>query len=127
MPTAGSTRGSSPVTTAAKTLSRAAHFQGNAVPVTTRFSGTSGDPDVTATAAVAMRTAMEAVYTLLGASRSVPEVYDIRTPLAATGRLRDGKENDSSWPAFLRNLLMKWLDKTQIGVLLHEFKSVSDD
>lgn len=43
-------------TPAAKTLSRAAHFQGNAVPVTTRFSGASGDPDVTATATVAMAT-----------------------------------------------------------------------
>ena len=61
----------------------------------------------------------------------MPEVfnstYDIRTLLAAAGRLRDGKEIDIPGPAFLRNLLMKKLDKTQIGVLLHEFKLVGGD
>jgi catalase len=43
-------------TPAAKTLSRAAHFHGSPVPVTARFSGTSGDPGVTADATVAMAT-----------------------------------------------------------------------
>lgn len=43
-------------TPAAKTMSRAAHFQGNEVPITTRFSGASGDPGITATATVAMAT-----------------------------------------------------------------------
>ncbi|MGL5115105.1 MAG: catalase family peroxidase [Beijerinckiaceae bacterium] len=43
-------------TPAARTLSRAAHFQGNMVPVTTRFSGSSGDPEVTASGTVAMAT-----------------------------------------------------------------------
>lgn len=43
-------------TPAAKTLSCAAHFHGNTVPITTRFSGPSGDPDVTATGTVAMAT-----------------------------------------------------------------------
>ena len=78
-----------------------------------------------------VRTPMEAVYTLLGVERGVPEVfnstYDIRTLLAATGRLRDGKEIDIPGPAFLRNLLMKKLDKTQIGALLREFKLVGGD
>jgi oleate hydratase len=74
---------------------------------------------------------MEAVYTLLGVERGVPEVfnstYDIRSLLAASGRLRDGKEIDIPGPTFLRNLLMKKLDKTQIGELLHEFKLIGGD
>lgn len=41
-------------TLAAKTLSRAAHFQENGRPVTTCLSGASGDPNVTATVTVAM-------------------------------------------------------------------------
>lgn len=78
-----------------------------------------------------VRTPMEAVYTLLGIERGVPEVfnstYDVRSLLAATGRLRDGKELDIPGPAFLRNLLMNRLDKTQIGGLLREFKLVQED
>jgi oleate hydratase len=74
---------------------------------------------------------MEAVYTLLNIERGVPEVfnstYDIRKVLAATGRLRDGKAFDIPGPAFLRSLLMKKLDKTQIGALLHEFRIVASD
>ena len=74
---------------------------------------------------------MEAVYTLLGIERGVPEVfnstYDVRSLLAATGRLRDGKALDIPGPAFLRNLLMNKLDKTQIGGLLREFKLVQED
>ena len=75
-----------------------------------------------------VRTSMEAVYTLLNVERGVPEVfnstYDIRMLLAASGRLRDGKELDIPGPAFVRNLLMKELDKTQIGALLREFNLV---
>ncbi len=78
-----------------------------------------------------VRTPMEAVYTLLDVERGVPEVfnstYDIRMLLAASGRLRDGKELDIPGPAFVRNLLMKKLDKTQIGALLREFKLVGGD
>jgi len=78
-----------------------------------------------------VRTPMEAVYTLLKVERGVPEVfnstYDIRMLLAASGRLRDGKELDVPGPAFVRNLLMKELDKTQIGTLLREFKLVGDE
>jgi oleate hydratase len=78
-----------------------------------------------------VRTPMEAVYTLLNIERGVPEVfnstYDIRMLLAASGRLRDGKEIDIPGPAFVRKLLMKELDKTQIGALLREFKLVGDD
>jgi oleate hydratase len=78
-----------------------------------------------------VRTPMEAVYTLLDIERGVPEVfnstYDIRMLLAASGRLRDGKELDIPGPAFVRNLLMNKLDKTQIGALLREFKLVGGD
>jgi oleate hydratase len=44
--------------------------------------------------------------------------------MAASGRLRDGKEIAVPRPAFVRDLLMKELDKTQIGALLREFKLV---
>lgn len=78
-----------------------------------------------------VRTPMEAVYTLLGVERGVPEVfnstYDVRTLLAATGRLRDGKEMELPGPNFLRHLLMKKLDQTQIGGLLREYGIVQDD
>lgn len=91
----------------------------------------SKERDCIFTTEYSVRTPMEAVYTLLGVERGVPEVfnstYDIRTLLAATGRLRDGKELAIPGPAFLRNLLMKKLDSTEIGALLREFKLVSDD
>ncbi len=78
-----------------------------------------------------VRTPMEAVYTLLDIERGVPEVfnstYDIRMLLAASSRLRDGRELDIPGPAFVRRLLMKELDKTQIGALLREFKLVASD
>ncbi len=78
-----------------------------------------------------VRTPMEAVYTLMNVERGVPEVfnstYDIRTLLAAIGPLRDGKGIDVPGPAFLRHLLMRKLDKTEIGALLHEFKLVTKD
>jgi oleate hydratase len=74
---------------------------------------------------------MEAVYTLLKVERGVPEVfnstYDIRSLLGATGRLRDGKEIKVPGPAFVRNLLMNKLDKTQIGALLREFGLIAGD
>jgi len=85
----------------------------------------SRERDCIFTTEYSVRTPMEAVYTLLNVERGVPEVfnstYDIRTLLAATSRLRDGKEINVPGPAFLRNLLMKKLDKTQIGLLLREF------
>lgn len=91
----------------------------------------SKERDCIFTTEYSVRTPMEAVYTLLGVERGVPEVfnstYDIRTLLAATGRLRDGKEIDIPGPSFLRDLLMKKLDKTQIGALLREFKLVGGD
>ncbi|MDR2986862.1 MAG: oleate hydratase, partial [Nocardiopsaceae bacterium] len=71
-----------------------------------------------------VRTPMEAVYTLLDIERGVPEVfgstYDVRSLLAATGRLRDGKELQLPGPAFLQKWLVGKLDQTEIGELLAE-------
>lgn len=77
-----------------------------------------------------VRTAMEAVYTLLDVERGVPEVfnstYDIRTLLAAITPLRDGKALDIPGPAFLRKLLLHKLEGTEISALLKEFKLIAD-
>ena len=59
----------------------------------------------------AVRTAREAVHTLL----------------AASARLRDGKALDIPGPAFLRKLLLKELDRTRIGALLREVNLVGGD
>ena len=78
-----------------------------------------------------VRTPMEAVYTLLDIERGVPEVfnstYDIRVLLSAIGYLRDGEEIDIPGPAFIRNLILKKLDQTQIGVLLKEYAVIGKD
>lgn len=91
----------------------------------------SRERDCIFTTEYSVRTPMEAVYTLLNVERGVPEVfnstYDIRTLLNATGRLRDGEEIHVPGPAFLRNLLMNKLDKTQIGTLLREYGLVQDE
>jgi len=77
-----------------------------------------------------VRTPMEAVYTLLGVERGVPEVfnstYDVRTLLAAAGRLRDGEPMALPGPAFLRQRLLDALDQTQVGALLRQAGLVQD-
>lgn len=77
-----------------------------------------------------VRTPMEAVYTLLDIERGVPEVfnstYDIRTLLAATGRLRDGKAFRIPGPAFLRRLLLDRIEDTQIDELLRRYHLIED-
>ncbi|NHZ41538.1 oleate hydratase [Massilia aquatica] len=77
-----------------------------------------------------VRTAMEAVYTLLDVERGVPEVfnstYDIRTLLAAVTPLRDGKQLDIPGPAFVREYFLKKLEGTEISDLLKEFKLIAD-
>ncbi|HEY9214912.1 MAG TPA: oleate hydratase, partial [Ancylobacter sp.] len=77
-----------------------------------------------------VRTPMEAVYTLLNVERGVPEVfnstYDIRTLLAAIEPLRDGKGISIPGPAFLRKLLMKKLEGTEIAELLREFNLIAE-
>ncbi|WP_414463622.1 oleate hydratase [Hyphomicrobium sp. DY-1] len=86
--------------------------------------------DCVFTTEYSVRTPMEAVYTLLNIERGVPEVfnstYDIRTLLAAIGPLRDGKGISVPVPAFLRKLLVKKLDSTEIGELLKEFHLISE-
>lgn len=69
-----------------------------------------------------VRTGMEAVYTLLGVERGVPETfnstYDVRTLLAATARLRDGQPLPLA--KFLPKLLARKLESNQIGRLIRE-------
>jgi oleate hydratase len=85
----------------------------------------SSTRDCIFTTEYSVRTPMEAVYTLLDIERGVPEVfnstYDLRSLLAATTRLRDGKELDIPGPAVLKKWLLGKLDATEVGVLLKEF------
>jgi oleate hydratase len=57
--------------------------------------------DTVFTTEYSIRTAMEAVYTLLKVDRGVPEVwgsvYDVRDLLDATVALRDGKKRSPIW------------------------------
>ncbi|MFT4262615.1 MAG: oleate hydratase [Nocardioides sp.] len=77
-----------------------------------------------------VRTPMEAVYTLLGIERGVPEVfnstYDVRSLLAATGRLRDGEEISLPGPHFLTDRLLGKLERNVVGELLVDFGLVKD-
>ncbi|UEM11253.1 oleate hydratase [Bradyrhizobium barranii subsp. barranii] len=79
----------------------------------------SAERDCIFTTEYSVRTAMEAVYTLLNVERGVPEVfnsaYDIRKLLAAIGRLRDGKEGEIPGTAFLRQLILKDIGATEPG------------
>ncbi len=81
--------------------------------------------DCAFTTEYSVRTPMEAVYTLLGIERGVPEVfnstYDVRQLLAATSRLRDGNELHVPAPEFVRRWLAGKLDESEIGELLTEF------
>jgi len=67
---------------------------------------------------------MEAAYQLLQIERGVPEVfnstYDVRTLLAATSWLRDGKELSVPGPGILRQRLIGKLETTEIGELLEQ-------
>ena len=74
------------------------------------------------------RTAMEAVYQLMGVDRGIPEVYsstfDVRTLLKAIHHIRDGQAIDAHWPAFIRRLLLKKLSQNEVGKLLQEYELV---
>lgn len=82
-----------------------------------------------------IRTAMEAVYTLLDIDRGVPEVwgsvYDIRDLLNATVKLRDGKPiTDMKLNLIERFIMKKALKKargTDIEKLLKEHKVIPDE
>ncbi|WP_086348391.1 oleate hydratase [Candidatus Enterococcus clewellii] len=86
--------------------------------------------DTVFTTEYSVRTAMEAVYTLLEVDRGVPEVfassYDIRTLLKSTGRLLDGKKlKDIHVPWLIRILEKKGLEKAQ-GTMIIELLKDAD-
>ena len=67
--------------------------------------------DTVFTTEYSIRTAMEAVYTLLNVDRGVPEVwgsvYDIRDLLNATVALRDGKKITDLQLGFIQDIVLK--------------------
>ena len=85
--------------------------------------------DTIFTTEYSMRTGMEAVYTLLGVNRGVPEVwgsvYDVRDLLNATVKLRDGKPvTDMKLNLAEKMVLKKALEKiagTDVEKLLKEY------
>jgi oleate hydratase len=84
--------------------------------------------DTVFTTEYSIRTAMEAVYTLLKVDRGVPEVwgsvYDVRDLLDATVALRDGKKLTEMELGFVEKIAMKKLLKktegTEVEKLLKE-------
>lgn len=88
--------------------------------------------DTVFTTEYSVRTAMEAVYTLLDIDRGVPEVfascYDVRVLLDATYRMTDGKKlADIEVPFFVKMLEKTALNKVSdsvIGELLKKHKLV---
>ena len=88
--------------------------------------------DTIFTTEYSIRTAMEAVYTLLNVDRGVPEVwdsvYDIRDLLNATVKLRDGKkatDMDMNLPQRMavRELLKK-IEGTDIELILKQYNVI---
>lgn len=80
--------------------------------------------DTVFTTEYSVRTAMEAVYTLLGVDRGVPEpfasVYDVRTLLSSTVRMMDGaKPADKKLP-FPGNIVKKVALKKVKGTVIEE-------
>jgi len=85
--------------------------------------------DTVFTTEYSVRTAMEAVYGLLGVDRGVPEVwgsvYDLRDLLNATVQLRDGKKLTEMELGFKERLalkeVLKKIEGTDIEKLLKEY------
>lgn len=80
--------------------------------------------DTVFTTEYSVRTAMEAVYTLLNVDRGVPEVfnscYDIRVLLDSTSKMMDGKKlTDIKVPLKVKLVEKKALDKIQ-GTVIEE-------
>lgn len=80
--------------------------------------------DTVFTTEYSVRTAMEAVYRLLGVDRGVPEVYasafDIRAILGATWRLMDKKKiYDLDLPFFVKYMEKKGIEKTR-GTMIYD-------
>lgn len=80
--------------------------------------------DTVFTTEYSVRTAMEAVYTLLGVDRGVPEVfascYDVRMLMNSASRLMDGKKlADIKVPFIVRQFEKKAVEKSR-GTIIHE-------
>lgn len=88
----------------------------------------SSQRDCIFTTEYSVRTPMEAVYTLMGVERGVPEVFnstfDVRTLLDATVQLRDGQAlgsgRDTKAGRFMRKHFLDKIEDNEIGELLHE-------
>lgn len=88
--------------------------------------------DTVFTTEYSIRTAMEAVYTLLNVDRGVPEVwgsvYDIRDLLNATVALRDGKKITDLQLGFIQDIVLKAalkrIKKTEIEKLMKKCKMI---
>ena len=88
--------------------------------------------DTIFTTEYSVRTAMEAVYGLLGVDRGVPEVwgsvYDVRNLLDASVRLMDGESllrADLPMPVEkLKRWILKLIKDTDIEKLLKEYKLI---
>ena len=89
--------------------------------------------DVIFTIEYSVRTAMEAVYTLLDIERGVPEpwggMYDIRALLNSGAVMRDGEK--LKLPAPIKSLVQYLtgvddLEKTEIGELLRDYGWIGD-
>ena len=91
--------------------------------------------DTIFTTEYSIRTAMEAVYTLLNVDRAVPEVwgsvYDIRDLLNATVKLRDGKPITDMELGFKEKIALKEalraIKGTDIEKLLKEYNVIEKD
>ncbi|AHI02544.1 hypothetical protein CFAL_02095 [Corynebacterium falsenii DSM 44353] len=85
--------------------------------------------DTIFTTEYSVRTAMEAVYTLLNVDRGVPEVfgstYDIRSLLAAAARLSDG-EGVNVGPGFVQRAIERRIADSEISELIEQFKVFGD-
>lgn len=80
--------------------------------------------DTVFTTEYSVRTAMEAVYTLLNVDRGVPEVfasaYDIRTLMSSSARLLDGRKiTDVKVPFLVKHLEKKGIEKSK-GTMIYE-------
>ena len=81
--------------------------------------------DTIFTTEYSIRTAMEAVYTLLDIDRGVPEVwgstYDIRDLLNATVKLRDGKSIEEMKLGFTEEIVLRKVLKTISGTDIENY------
>ncbi len=80
--------------------------------------------DTVFTTEYSVRTAMEAVYTLMGVDRGVPEVfasaYDVRTLLNATSTMMDGKQLSDLKLNFAQRTVLKIAAKKLKGTVLED-------